>query len=254
MRRLILVVAATLLFAAPASADAWHHGETGSSELSYSGSNWSGYVAHDHGVPFTGASGTLNVPDTQGGVADGATAIWVGVDGFDADYLLQAGVMIDGSGVLTVWYVDASSRIDELDDYYGTAVPLDVAVGDQVTVALARVKGDEWNISIANVSTGVSWSTLVSYSGPGDTSEWVTEATGNATTDATTGVTTAPQKLIPFSPVTWTGVSTRGGYTRSNGTLDASKMIVGSDAHPETFVSMLAGGVFKDSYIGASDD
>jgi Peptidase A4 family/Putative Ig domain len=156
--------------------------------------NWSGYAQQDasggtSGPAYTGASGTFTVPTLDSADVGGEyLAEWVGIDGYDNDDLIQAGVELDsnGSGGETVqpWW-----EILPADETPITT--MSVASGDSVSVTLTKTattctitqhhgpseSGYDWTIALDDTShTDDSFSTSQCYAGPGDSAEWIVEA------------------------------------------------------------------------------
>jgi hypothetical protein len=136
---------------------------------------WSGYVAT--GGPFVGVSGTFSVPNLAAARHQSNATEWVGIDGADNRYLIQAGVQQD--------YDPATGRVghyawwESLPDHpTQLAIPLRVLPGDRITVVIGRTGSPSgtWWISVVNETTGQTFNTEQLYAGPGTSAEWVVEA------------------------------------------------------------------------------
>ena len=134
--------------------------------------NWSGYVYSQAGEPFTAASGTFNVPDVAPSSGPTYMAEWVGIDGWGNSDLIQDGVIVD--------YIPGSG--EQVDPFWeilpAMSTPitsLDVSVGDSVTASVAEVSGTTWQLTVTDNTTGDSFTTQQSYTGPGHSAEWIVE-------------------------------------------------------------------------------
>jgi len=167
-------------------------------------SNWSGYVAT--GGPFTAVAGTFNVPSLTAAPTRTATAEWVGIDGSSASdpSLIQAGVQetYDPSTNVVRWFAWW-----EILPEAETPIPLPVAAGNVVTVAISQLSAGVWRITVTNDTTGQTFSTTQSYSGTGESAEWIVEAPISA-------ITGRIEALGPYTPnVTFSNLSTTGTQT-----------------------------------------
>jgi hypothetical protein len=143
--------------------------------------NWSGYALV--GGPFTSASGTFTVP-SLGSDATCSTdeSQWVGIDGVQNTDLIQAGVQETETSngdcglndsppepFTVAWY-------EVLPDH-PSEVPLTMNVnpGDTVAVSISSLSSG-WQVDVDDVSSNVSQSVTVQYSGPATSAEWVSEA------------------------------------------------------------------------------
>ncbi len=200
-------------------------------------SNWSGYVAGPG--PFTSASGTFNVPGLVATPTTTVTSIWVGIDGVGpSTSLIQAGVQESydpATGLVTTqaWW--------EILPAPETPIPwsqLSVMPGHSVSVRVAQVGGTTWALTVADNTTGQSYTTDQYYPGGQATAEWIVEAP----TDATTG---AVDTLGYFSPPV---AFTNAGIAGTQSTLDALTMVQGglTVAVPSAYSS----GAFSVAYTG----
>jgi len=139
--------------------------------------NWSGYEFE--GGPFTAVIGNFHVPSLRPSPGDTFTSEWVGIDGATNSSLIQAGVTEEydaaTKSVLTgAWW--------EILPAASTPIPMTVNPGDECMVTIYQVSGATWSITLSDVTTGQSFSTEKSYSGPGATEEWIVEAPMNERT------------------------------------------------------------------------
>ncbi len=194
MRRLLSAFVPLTIFialASPASAFAATNPAANIGNSINTSLNWSGYVAT--GGNDTGVSGSWIVPNVTASSLATADATWVGIGGITSHDLIQVGTQaISENGTVSyeAWY--------ELLPADSTPIPLIVRAGDSMTASLAESGTSEWNLSIADNTTGQSYSTAVSYSSSLSSAEWVEE------------MPTDQNGLIPldnFSSVSFTGGS-----------------------------------------------
>jgi hypothetical protein len=159
--------------------------------------NWSGY-AQTSG-PYTGAQGTFTVPAlTTSMTCSQELSEWVGIDGYDNQDLIQAGIdetPVDPStGQCTPGYFyifpwwemlpAAETPVTQWDDGTSTMSTSGhpVNMGDSITVTITQ-QSSGWDITLTDNTTGETFDYAaqnngsdLSYSGPGDSAEWVLEA------------------------------------------------------------------------------
>ena len=164
--------------------------------------NWAGYSFG--GGPFTTVSGTFNVPNIVPGSGDTVTSEWVGIDGVSDTSLIQAGA--------TEEYDPTTGAVDfwawwEIIPDAATPVSMTVSAGDRVSVAIAQVSGSSWSIAITDLTTGEQFTTTQTYTGPGQSAEWIVEA-------PTAGSTGTEETLGSYDPVvTFGGLAATGSET-----------------------------------------
>jgi hypothetical protein len=132
------------------------------------------------GGPFVGVRGTFNVPNLAAAPGVASASEWVGIDGNDNQFVIQAGVQQDfdpSTGRVThyAWWEILPDQPTQI------GIPLMVQPGDLITVVIARTADPRraarpWWIFIANDTTGKTFRTHQRYAGPGDSVEWVVEA------------------------------------------------------------------------------
>jgi hypothetical protein len=133
-------------------------------------------------------------------------AEWVGIDGWRNTSLIQAGI-------------DESPDPNNSNLFYlfpwweilpASATPITLAqplkAGDSVTIDIAQVSGSLWSITLTDDTTGSSFNTTQTYTGPGSSAEWIVEAP----TDSSTG---NQYPLAEYTPTTMTGISVVGSDT-----------------------------------------
>ncbi|HWE80554.1 MAG TPA: G1 family glutamic endopeptidase [Gaiellaceae bacterium] len=146
-------------------------------------SNWAGYVASAGLDPTTGSaqtfatvSGNWVQPAAKCAAATSSTsaAFWVGLggDSESSNALEQIGTESDcttnGGARYTAWY--------ELVPAGSVAISLKVSPGDKLAASVG-VTGSKVSVKLANLTTGKSFSRLLSMASPDTTSaEWIAEA------------------------------------------------------------------------------
>jgi hypothetical protein len=163
--------------------------------------NWSGYAV---GGSYTAAEGTFTVPSLYIGQSDVDMAEWVGIDGAGQNEdLIQAGIA-------------EQPDPDNSNDFYvfpwweilpAPSTPittLSVAVGDQITVTIGQISGADWQITVADDTTGESFTTDQTYTGPGTSAEWIVEAPQ---------VDGSQSTLADYTPTTFTNLEISGSET-----------------------------------------
>ena len=179
MERALLISFASLLSlsmgaAAPAQAVLTHHPRVQaahrSGNLGWSSSNWSGYAIT--GGPFNSVSGQWVVPTVTATKKATYSSTWVGIDGFNNGSLIQTGTEQDffsHSGHYAAWW--------EILPAAETVIPsITVHPGDHFSASITSKGNGSWTISITDTTTGRSFTTTQSYSGPRTSAEWIQEA------------------------------------------------------------------------------
>lgn len=159
------------------------HGHGGSSTSGYgwSSSNWSGYAVTPASRSYTAISGSWTVPSVAASKGATYSATWIGIDGFNNDYLIQTGTeqdYYDGSPHYATWWTDSENNFEE------QPFSLPVSPGDVMTASIIeQAGGGPWTITLTNDTaeargaTDSSVTELVSsYDGPGASAEWIMEA------------------------------------------------------------------------------
>jgi hypothetical protein len=140
--------------------------------------NWSGYAAT--GGTFTAVTGTWVVPKSSGsptassgrGANVAGDATWVGIGGVRGRDLIQAGtearVVGPGDTVYDAWI--------ELLPQASQTVPLTVAPGDSITIAITDQGSGFWLIAFTNNTTGKQYQATEQYTSSHSSAEWIEEA------------------------------------------------------------------------------
>lgn len=134
-------------------------------------SNWAGYTAT--GGTFTAVSATWIVPNVSAGSGNtvAADATWVGIGGVNTTDLIQAGTQAEVQGsqvVYSAWW--------ETLPQAAQTVPLDIAAGDRVSVAISQQSAGTWQIVIRDATTGQSFQKKLTYNSSLSSAEWIEES------------------------------------------------------------------------------
>jgi Peptidase A4 family/Putative Ig domain len=134
--------------------------------------NWSGYF--ETGGPFTSVTGTFNVPSLAASGTTTDTSEWVGIDGVGDQSLIQAGVneLYDPSTNL----VNVQAWWEIIPAPATPIFTLGVVPGNTVTVTISELSAGLWAITVTDDTTGQTFTTDQSYSGPAQSAEWIVEA------------------------------------------------------------------------------
>ncbi len=138
-------------------------------DLGWYSSNWAGYALA--GGRHTSVSAQWTVPAVSATARPGYSALWVGIDGFTNDALIQAGTEADfysGAAHYSAWW-------EILPAPAVTIRSLPVRAGDRVSVTITRVSAGRWRITVRDARSG-SYTTTRAYAGPATSAEWIEEA------------------------------------------------------------------------------
>ena len=218
--------------------------------------NWSGQIAS--GTTFTGVSGDWVVPSIQSTEVYEASATWIGIDGSPTspNSIIQTGtseVTQQGVTLDYAWY-----------ELYPQPPVLigGVSPGDQMNASISQSSGSNWTLSITDASSGNSTGSVpLTYTGPGDTAEWIEElptalsgpqpslANFGSETFTHIGSTETAPGSVAISPVDLvdaggnllasTGAISNSSFTITRATIPRGYWLVGSDGGIFTFGSAL---------------
>lgn len=182
-RRMAALVACLMLVGGPARAasqapmvqllrhDFTRTGIGAASNLGWTSSNWSGYAVT--AGPYTSATGAWTVPAVSRSSRATYSSSWVGIDGFNNSSLIQIGTEQDyflGAAHYSAWW-------EILPDGGTVITSMAVRPGDRMLATIAKdAGGGTWTITLANNTTGKTFSTVQRYGGPGASAEWIQEA------------------------------------------------------------------------------
>jgi hypothetical protein len=159
-------------------------------------SNWSGMVETGSSGAYTSVGGSWTVPTVTKTSGNSYSATWIGIDGDGNDDLIQTGTgsqWTGGKASYNAWW--------EILPAAETPISMSVSPGNSMTASI--VKGSSsWTITIADNTTGKSFSIVKSYSGPGESIEWIEERPEVGGSLAT---------LAKYKEVTFTNATLNGG-------------------------------------------
>ncbi|MDA8145943.1 MAG: G1 family endopeptidase [Thermaerobacter sp.] len=202
--------------------------------------NWAGYVVtapHD-----TAVSATWQVPAVTPPPDPGYSATWVGIGGFQAGdrTLIQAGTLqevVNGRERYLAWWETLPRPM--------VTIPMTVAAGDRMSVAVTHLKGRRWRFTVQDVTRAETFRKVVHYRSKEASAEWIEEdpAGGNL-------------QLLPladFGAATFQdGLVTTAGVTGSIASQPHTGVImVDAQGAPEVTVSPLSanGESFTADYL-----
>jgi hypothetical protein len=135
--------------------------------------NWSGYYFGSG--PYTAVTGTFTVPSLYQGQSNTYMAEWVGIDGASNSDLIQAGIVETQDPnnpsdfyIIPWWEILPSPETP--------ITTMAVSPGDQLQVTITQAGGGQWSIALLDTTSGSSFTTDQSYSGPLSSAEWIVEA------------------------------------------------------------------------------
>lgn len=185
---------------------------SGNRAAGWASSNWSGYAVTGSGFKSVTARWTVTA------VAKSRRATysseWVGIDGYNNSSLIQTGTEADyysGSAHYDAWW--------EILPAAETVIPsISVRPGNVMTASIKQSSGSSWTITITDTSTGASFNTTQTYTGPQTSAEWIEEAP----TVGSRVATLANYGLATFDPGTVNGgnpllTASDGGVMVQNG-------------------------------------
>ena len=182
----------------------------------YTSTNWSGYVATSG--HFTSIAASWVVPQPTGnGSTTTADATWVGIGGVTTSDLIQVGTdnTVDASGKVTstIFYelLPAAAQI---------VTNFTVKPGDSIHASLSG-SGNSWTITASDLTTGQTFTTVVSYASSLSSAEWIEEDPSYSST-----------QLVPFDNFGTVNIS--GGSTVNGG---VSMNLAAAGVQPITLVN-----------------
>lgn len=144
---------------------------SGSQPVSYTSSNWSGYLAS--GGTFTGISGSWTTPDPSGNnSATSADATWIGIGGITSEDLIQIGTTDEVSPSGQV----ATEAFYELLPGASISIPnVTITPGDVVTASISQITTGEWTITLTDQTNDQTFTDTVFYTSSYSSAEWIEE-------------------------------------------------------------------------------
>jgi Peptidase A4 family len=139
-------------------------------EAGWSASNWSGYAIS--GSKLNSITGSWTIQSVAPSKTSTYSSQWIGIDGFSNSSLIQTGTESDfanGRASYRAWWEILPAAETVISSI--TVLP-----GDHVSASISQTSGGLWVISITDDTTGQSFSTMQTYSGPQTSGEWIEEA------------------------------------------------------------------------------
>jgi hypothetical protein len=189
----------------------------------WASSNWSGYAITGSG--FNKVTGHWKVTAAAPSIKPTYSSEWAGIDGYSNSSLIQTGTESDyysGSAHYYAWW--------EILPAAETVIPsISVRQGDMMTASITHGSGSSWTITITDRTTGKSFTTTKTYTGPRTSAEWIEEA---PTVGGRVG-TLANYGLATFDPGTVNGANPH--LTASEGGVMVQKGVqVSTPSNPDT--------------------
>jgi hypothetical protein len=227
-----VVAASALMFAAPAGSAAgsavFHQpripiASRAPTATGWSSSNWSGYAVTGSG--FASVTGQWKVPAAARSTRATYSSNWIGIDGYNNGSLIQTGTESDnrsGTAHYDAWW----EILPAAETVIST---ITVRPGDLMTAKITKGTGSSWTITISDTTTGRSFTTTKTYTGPQTSAEWIEEAPsvgGRVATLANYGAAT-------FDPGTVNGISPK--FTASeSGAMVQNRVQVSTPSNPDS--------------------
>lgn len=196
---------------------------SGNKAAGWASGNWSGYAVTGSGYSSVTAQWVVQAVSASRSAT--YSSEWVGIDGFNNSKLIQTGTESDyynGAAHYDAWW--------EILPAAETVIPsIAVSPGDQMSATITKGSGSSWTITISDTSTGKSFSTVQTYSGPLTSAEWIEEAPtvgGRVAPLANYGQTT-------FDPGTVNG-SNPGLVAADGGVMVQKRVQVSTPSNPDT--------------------
>lgn len=130
--------------------------------------NWAGYTAR--GGNFTGVNGSWTIPAPTASGNFSADAEWIGIGGISGQDLIQVGTQTIFSATqptYQAWYETLPTVSQNMT--------LAVKPGDQISASIILNTTGQWAVSLADVTTGQNFQTVVPYNSSESSAEWVVE-------------------------------------------------------------------------------
>lgn len=237
-----MVVAPAAVMASTAHSDATHD-HTRSHDVDHvlyrtpfdqKSSNWSGYA--ETGSGYKSASVSWTVPTAQPTSGDTYGSNWVGIDGDGNSNLIQTGTEEDytgGQAQYQAWWEILPAPETPISG-------MTIKPGDHITGSVAKGSGNSWKITLTDTTTGKSFNTTQSYSGPGQSVEYIQES------PEVGGSVATPAKL---STSTFSDAKVNGGSPKLAGS-DAIDLVQNGKLYYKPSAPNSSGDGFTVSYQG----
>jgi hypothetical protein len=157
--------------------------------------NWSGYFESGN---FTSVSASWTVPAVQPANDLESAGTWIGIDGVQANTLIQTGTGENTAG-----------GIVEYDAWYELLPQQSITIGGvapgdsmQASIAESAPNSGSWTLAIEDLTSGQKFSTNLVYTTPGMSAEWIQEAPSDGQGNILT--------LADYGAVTFTALKANG--------------------------------------------
>jgi hypothetical protein len=138
--------------------------------------SWAGYIvssSFNHQRDITAVSGSWTVPTVNASAGDGYSSAWVGIGGQQDKALIQVGTeqnVVNGQAFYDAWYEMLPAYSVKIDGII-------ITPGDQISasITLANSDANQWNIQIADATTGQFFSQDFFYNASRSSGEWILE-------------------------------------------------------------------------------
>lgn len=245
-----MALAAVLLLAAPAYASPTGPGPRVPGPRHSTSTNWSGYAVETNlSSPQSNAVGDVRAKWTVTTVTatpmNAYSSTWIGIDGYSSGSVEQIGTEADwynGVPVYYAWY-----------EMYpkGSVMIRSFAVrpGDVISADVAYTSSRRFTLTLKNVTTGATFSTVQKANAKRSSAEWIVEAPWSGST-----LPLADFGTIPFS----SGQATINGHVGTIGDVawqrDPLTMVGSTSGRTEAVPSTLspAGDAFGDTWFSAN--
>ena len=203
-----------------------HSRGTSGTSAGWSSSNWSGYaLSSSNSGAYSSIDGSWIVPAVVSTQGQTYSSSWIGIDGFNNSDLIQTGTEQDASKKGTTYY----AWWEILPAAETTISSMTIHPGDQMHASIRNNGNGTWTITLADQTSGQTFTTTQSYSGPATSAEWIEEAPtigGHVATLADYGTTT-------FDPGTVNGQNP-GLVTNDSGVMIQKSQQVSTPSLPDS--------------------
>ncbi len=142
----------------------------------FKSANWSGYVTTSKAHRITAVTSTFLAPSPTS--HPGYSSTWAGIGGFTTHDLIQAGTseFVNTTGpTYFPWFEMLPGPEKQLHNCTGDPL-CTVTAHDNMTVAIHQLSSGKWHVSVADSTSGWSWSKTVTYNSSRSSAEWILEA------------------------------------------------------------------------------
>lgn len=137
----------------------------------WSSRNWSGYAIARSKGSMNSIAGEWIVPRVTSRKPNSFSSVWIGIDGFNNNSLIQTGTEQDyynGSAHYYAWW--------EILPAVETRIPFRVSPGDHMRAEIYNLGRGKWSITLTNNTKHWTFSIDRFYKGPQSSAEWIVEA------------------------------------------------------------------------------